>query len=342
MSVVVLSRHGGVDRLRTTTVPRPPPEADQVRVRVHRIGINYAEVLSRRGEYGWAPPLPYVLGMEAYGRIDAVGPQSSRQIGEPVVVGAQHGCYAEYVVVPERQALPAIAGFSPDENAAFPVNYITAWVALFEMARLRPTDRVLVQAAAGGVGTAVVQLAKRFGCTVYGTAGSDEKLALLRRLGVDHAINYRRQDFEAEVRALVGEGGIDVVVELVGGEVYRKSLRLLAPFGRIVIGGLAGVRFRRRNPFSWWSTWRALPRARLGAMARGSQGVMATHVGYLLEHPQVLARVWGELVEFVERHGIRPVVGATFGFEELAKAHELMESRRSAGKVVVRVMDEES
>jgi len=272
MRAVHLSRHGGVDVLRPMMVPRPEPQAGQVRVRVHHIGINYAEVLSRRGEYGWAPRLPYVPGMEAYGRIDAVGPQSARQVGEAVVVGAQHGCYAESVVVPERQALPALAGFSADENAAFPVNYITAWVALFELARLRPGDRVLVQAAAGGVGTAAVQLAKRLGCTVYGTAGSDEKLALLRRLGVDHAINYRRQDFEAEVRAVAGAGGIDVVLELVGGEVHRKSVRLLAPFGRVVVAGLAGVRFRLRNPLTWWSTWRALPRARLGEMARGSQG----------------------------------------------------------------------
>ena len=340
MRRVLLSRHDGVDLLRPTTAPLPEPRAGEVRVRIHRIGINYAEVLSRRGEYGWAPRLPYVLGMEAYGRIDAAGPQSTRQVGEPVVVGAQHGCYAEHVVVPERQALPAIAGFSPDENAAFPVNYITAWVALFEMARLRPGDRVLVQAAAGGVGTAAVQLAKRLGCTVFGTAGSDEKLALLRRLGVDHAINYRRGDFAGELRAVAGEGGIDVVLELVGGEVYRQAVRLLAPFGRVVVAGLAGVRFRLRNPLTWWSTWRALPRARLGDMARGSHGVMATHVGYLLERPDLLARVWRDLVAFVEHHGIRPVVGATFDFDQLPQAHALMESRRSVGKIVVRVAED--
>src|SRR5262245_7367309 len=130
MRAIVLRSHGGVDVLRAESVPAALPGSDEVRVRIHRIGVNYAEVLSRRGEYGWAPPLPYVPGMEAYGRIDAVGPHSTRQVGEAVVVGAQHGCYAERVVVPERQALPAIGGFSPDENAAFPVNYITAWVAL--------------------------------------------------------------------------------------------------------------------------------------------------------------------------------------------------------------------
>jgi NADPH2:quinone reductase len=350
MRAVVLARHGGVELLRPTAVPLPVPLGDQVRVRVERIGVNYAEVLSRRGEYGWAPRLPYVPGMEAYGRIDAVGPEAARQVGEAVVVGAQHGCYAEQVVVPERQALPAIAGFSPEENAAFTVNYVTAWVALFEMARLRPTDRVLVQAAAGGVGTAALQLAKRFGCTVYGTAGSDEKLALLRGLGVDGAASYRRgpdarpDDLAAELRALVlrgepdaGEGGIDVLLELVGGEAHRQAVQVLAPLGRVVVAGLAGVRFRLRNPLTWWSTWRALPRARLGAMARASQGVLATHVGYLLERPALLARVWRELVAFVEGHSIRPVLGATFDFDELPRAHALIESRRSVGKVVVRV-----
>lgn len=337
MRAVVLARHGGVEVLRPTTVALPVPAGDEVRVRIECIGVNYAEVLSRRGEYGWAPPLPYVPGMEAYGRIDAVGPQARRQIGEAVIVGAQHGCYAEQVVVPERQALPAIASYSPDENAAFAVNYVTAWVALFEMARLRPADRVLVQAAAGGVGTAAVQLAKAHGCTVFGAAGSDEKVELVQRLGADRGIDYRRQDLATELRALAGERGIDVLLELVGGDVHRQAMRQLAPFGRVVVAGLAGMRFRRRNPLTWWSAWRMLPRVKLGEMALGSYGMLATHVGYLLEQPALLAKLWRDLVSFVEQHGIRPVVGSTFAFDELPQAHALLESRRSVGKVVVRI-----
>lgn len=338
MRAVVLSRHGAPRVLALSEVPTPAPEGDQVRVRVRTIGINYAEVLSRKGLYGWAPPLPYVPGMEAYGEIDAVGPAAGdRRVGEPVIVGAQRGCYAEQVCVPEHQARPAIASYSPVENAAFAVNYVTAWVSLFEMARLRPTDRVLVQAAAGGVGTAAVQLAKRFGCTVYGTAGSDGKVEALRGLGIDHAVNYRTRDFEQEVASLSGGRSVDVVLELVGGEVYRKSLRLLAPFGRIVVAGFASLDLDRWNPLSWWRTWRAVPRADIQEMALRSYGVMATHVGYLLEEQARMSTLWDELTAFVREHGIRPVVDSTYPFEDIAKAHERLESRGHVGKIVVQV-----
>ena len=137
--------------MRVRVVPDPTPTTGEVRVHVEAIGVNYAEVLSRKGQYGWSPAMPYTLGMEATGTIDLLGAGVDRRaIGERVIVGAQHGAYAEKIVVPERQALPAIASFSTEENAAFAVNYLTAWVALIEMARLRPADRVLVSAAAGG------------------------------------------------------------------------------------------------------------------------------------------------------------------------------------------------
>ena len=338
MKAVVLTRHGPPSVLRLSDVPVPVPERDQVRVRLRAIGINWAEVLSRKGLYGWAPPLPYIPGMEGYGEIDAVGPAASdRVIGERVIVGAQYGCYAEFVCVPAHQALPAPSAYSPEESAAFAVNYLTAWVALFEMARLRPSDRVLVQAAAGGVGTAAVQLAKRFGCTVYGTAGTDAKVEALRGLGVDGAVNYRTHDFETALAAGRGDGRVDVVLELVGGEVYRKSLRMLAPFGRIVVAGFASLDLNKWNPVSWWRTWRAIPRADVRAMAVGSHGVLATHIGYLLPERARLAAIWAELTSFVERQSIHPVIGASFPFTEIAEAHRRLESRQNVGKIVVRV-----
>jgi NADPH:quinone reductase-like Zn-dependent oxidoreductase len=338
MRAVVLARHGPASSLRVSTVPEPAPGPGELRVRIRAIGINWAEVLSRKGLYTWAPPLPYVLGMEAFGEIDAIGSGvAGRRLGELVIVGAQTGTYAEMLCVDESQARPALPGLSPDENAAFAVNYMTAWVALFEMARLRPSDRVLVQAAAGGVGTAAVQLAKRFGCTVYGTAGSDAKVAALSRLGVDHAVNYRTRDFEPEVRAASGGYGVDVVLELVGGEVFRKSVRLLAPFGRVVVAGFASMNLQRWNPLSLWRTWRAIPRADVRAMAIASRSLGATHIGYLLPHRERMAALWTDLAGFVARHGIRPVVGSVFPLDEIARAHERLESRENVGKVVVRV-----
>lgn len=338
MKAIVLDRHGGPEVLRVREVPDPEPGAGQVRVRVDAIGINYAEVLSRKGLYGWAPPMPYTPGMEATGTLDALGPGvQGRTIGERVIVGAQFGAYAERIVVPEPQALPAIHGYSTDENAAVAVNYITAWVALMEMARLRPSDRVLVTAAAGGVGTAAVQIATCFGCATVGMAGSDAKLEQIRALGAESAVNYRCADFQARLAEAAGPGKFDVVVEVVGAEVFRAVWPVLAPFGRIVVAGFASLALQKWNPLSWLRTWRDLPKADIRTLAPASAGVMATHVGYLLDDPPRLTRIWGELMAFVAAHGIRPVVGATFAFDEMTEAHRLMESRRSVGKIVVRM-----
>lgn len=338
MKAVMLARHGGPEVLRVSDVPEPVPGAGQVRVRLEAIGINYAEVLSRKGLYGWAPRLPYTPGMEGTGTIDAIGPGViGRAVGERVIVGAQFGAYAEQIVVPATQALPAMPGYSTDENAAFAVNYLTAWVALVELARLRPDDRVLVTAAAGGVGTAAVQLATRFGCAVIAMAGSDEKLDRARTLGAVAGVNYRRPGFERALREAVGPEGVDVALELVGGDVHRAVWPVLAPFGRVVVAGFASLDLQRWNPLSWWRTWRDLPRADVQTLATGSHGLLATHLGYLLPDAPRLTRVWTELTAFAQAHGIRPVIAATFPFDEIAEAHRLLESRGSIGKVVVRV-----
>jgi NADPH:quinone reductase-like Zn-dependent oxidoreductase len=338
MRAIVLDRHGRPEVLRVRAVPDPVPGAGEVRVRLEAIGVNFAEVLSRKGQYDWAPAIPYIPGMEGTGAIDLLGAGvEGRAMGERVTVGAQCGAYAEWIVVPERQALPAIADFSTEENAALAVNYLTAWVALMEMARLRRTDRVLVTAAAGGVGTAAIQIATRFGCATVGLAGSDAKLEAIRALGAEAAVNYRRSGFEAGLRRAAGPAGFDVVLEVVGGEVFRAVWPVLAPFGRVVVAGFASLALQRWNPLSWLRTWRDLPKADIRSLAPASHGLLATHLGYLLADPPRLARMWKALTEFVAVHRIRPVVGARFSLDDMAEAHRLLESRQSVGKIVVRV-----
>lgn len=337
MKAYRLTRHGRPQVLSPVELDVPEPQRDEVRVRVEAIGLNYAEVLSRRGQYGWAPPLPYVLGMEAYGEVEAAGPGvRSRKSGDKVIVLGQYGAYAEKVVASEARTLPAVEDYSPAENAAVAVNYLTAWVSLFEMARLRPSDRVLVHSAAGGVGTAAVQLAKRFGCEVAGAVGGDRKLETVRALGADFAFNYRSPDAEAQLAQRFGAAGIDVVVALVAGEPYRAALRSLAPFGRVVVAGVAGLQIDRFNPLSWLRAWRDLPRPDVRRMAVGSYGVLATHLGYLLRYPERLPQVWSALRSFLDTHRIRPLVGRELPFERMADAHALMESRESVGKIVIR------
>ena len=338
MKAILLTKTGKPTVLKFHDLPVPEPRAGEVRVKTETIGINYAEVLSRKGLYGWAPKKPYVPGMEAYGQIDKVGEGvKAREIGQKVIIGTQFGCYAEYVVVKEPKALPAISRFSPEENAAFSVNFMTAWVSLFEMARMRLTDSVLINIAAGGVGSAAVQLAKKYGCIVYGTVGSDEKIDLVNNLQIDRAINYRKEDFEEEIKKTTDGAGVDVVLEMVGGDVYKKSLRLLKPLGRLVVAGFASLDYKVWNPVSLWNTWRAIPRANILKMSERSYGVSSSHLGYLLKYPDLMGGVWRDLVYFVEKHQLKPIVGKVYDFEEIAKAHEFMESRKSVGKIVLKV-----
>jgi NADPH2:quinone reductase len=337
MRAWLLSRTGGPDVLRLTDMPTPSPGVGQLLVRVEAIGINYAEILSRKGLYGWAPKRPYVPGMEAVGIIEAIGPAvTGLEVGQRIICGMQHGAYAERVVVNAGTALPALSGFSLEENAAYAVNFVTAWVVLVEMARLRATDRVAITAAAGGVGTAAVQIAVAHGCPVLGLAGSDAKLERVRALGATRTVSYRRPDFRERLAEATADGGLDVVLESVGGDVYRACLRRLAPFGRIVVVGYAGLDYALWNPLSWWRAWKGAPRMNVMQASMMSTGVMSTHIGYLLPDEDRLLRIWAALTDFTRAHDLRPIVGRTFAFEELPEAHRFMESRESVGKLVVR------
>ena len=276
--------------------------------------------------------------MEAYGEIVEISPGIAKdRIGEKVIFGTQFGTYAEFITIPETQILNVIPGYTPNENAAFPVNYLTSWVALMEMARLRSSDCILIQAAAGGVGTAAVQIAKAYNCTVFGTASTDDKIELLKKIGVDYPINYLKNDFYEIIKKNTDEDGIDVVLELVGGEVFQKSIQLLNPFGRIIVAGFASLNLNKWNPVSWWKTWKAIPRASVANLGESSTGLLATHLGYLLKKPDLLMSTWKQLVEFVDSNTIKPIIGEVFNFEEIPKAHQSIESRESKGKIVINV-----
>ncbi len=322
--------------LKVSEVGEVTPETDEVKIRVETIGINYAEILSRRGQYSWAPKLPYVPGMEAFGEIVEIGSSvTDRKIGDKVIVGGQTGSYAEYMCVKSYLAFAPPTSFSPEENASVLVNYMTAWIALKKLARLQSDDKVLIQAAAGGVGTAAVQIAHKYGCKVYGTASKSEKLELIRKLGTNVAINYATDDFEQIIKQ--EDGGVDVVLEVVGGEVYRRSISSLNPFGRLIIAGFASISLKKWNPVTYVKTWRDAPKVNVMEMAKGSYGVMATHIGYLTGMPQVATETVQEMLAFIDKHNIRPVVGKTFSFDQLPEAHDWIESRESFGKVVIKL-----
>lgn len=336
MKAYLLTKTGKPEVLKISNIDKPTPREDEVLIRSEAIGINYAEILSRKGQYQWAPEKPYIPGMEAYGEVIALGSKvSTHKVGDKVICGGQFGSYGEYFCTKEWLAFPGISGFSAEENAALLVNFMTAWVALVKLGRLNEGEQILIHAGAGGVGSAAIKLGKALGCKVYATAGSDEKVKLMKELGADIPINYRSQDF---VKVLNGHGveSVDFVLEVVGGEVFKKSINLLHPFGRLVVAGYASIPYKKWNPFTWWPTWRDAPKAQIMDMAKKSIGIFATHIGYLTGREEVAKQVVQEMYDFVAKHKLKPLVGKTFAFDQMAEAHAYMESRKSVGKIIVK------
>ncbi|MES0490647.1 MAG: zinc-binding dehydrogenase, partial [Leptospirales bacterium] len=197
MKAYVLKKHGPAESLKISEIEKPEPGPGQVRVKVKTIGLNYAEILSRKGIYNWSPKRPYTLGMECYGVIDSVGENVKRKVGEKVIAGSQFGSYAEYIVVDEHLALKAIPGFNENEQAAVLVNFLTAYIALFELARIRPSDSVLITSAAGGVGSAAIMFAKALGCKIAGASGGKDKI--VRSVGADFSVDYRNENWKEKL-----------------------------------------------------------------------------------------------------------------------------------------------
>ncbi|MEQ9219625.1 MAG: zinc-binding dehydrogenase [Cyclobacteriaceae bacterium] len=336
MKAYLLTKTGKPEVLKISNIDKPTPREDEVLIRSEAIGINYAEILSRKGQYQWAPEKPYIPGMEAYGEVIALGSKvTTHKVGDKVICGGQFGSYGEYFCTKEWLAFPGISGYSAEENAALLVNFMTAWVALVKLGRLNEGEQILIHAGAGGVGSAAIKLGKAMGCKVYATAGSDEKVKLMKGLGADIPINYRTQDF---VKVLDGHGveSVDFVLEVVGGEVFKKSINLLHPFGRLVVAGYASIPYKKWNPLTWWPTWRDAPKAQIMDMAKKSIGIFATHIGYLTGREEVAKQVVQEMYDFVAKHELKPLVGKTFAFDQMAEAHAYMESRKSVGKIIVK------
>ncbi len=335
MKAYQLRRTGKPRILRMEEIREPTPVGGEVKVKIEAIGINYAEILSRKGQYSWAPKKPYVMGMECYGEIVELGEGVSKyKLGDKVIVGQQYGSYAEYTCASEHLCFPAIDDFSPEENAAYLVNFMTAWIALKKLCRVEKGERVLIQAAAGGVGTAAVQIGSALGCEIFGTASKEDKLELIKKLG-GKPINYRTHDF---YEAIMNDGGrVDCVLETVGGDVFKKSMRLLDTFGRLVVIGFASMNLKIWNPFSWVKTYLDAPKVNMMKMAMESKGVFASHIGYLTENENLTSEIWNELKQFIEKYELRPVVGKVFSFDNLPESHKWMESRNSVGKLVVKL-----
>ncbi|UCE13380.1 MAG: NADPH:quinone oxidoreductase family protein [Candidatus Heimdallarchaeota archaeon] len=341
MKAILLTKLGGADVLKPQEVPKPfIKNPNEVLIKIQFSGINFAEILARRGLYKWVPARKgFILGMEGAGIVEEVGDEvTDFKVGDPVIVARGFGCHAEYVVMEEKYVFPALQRLSLEQNAAFAGSFMTAYIALVRMARVELGETILVQAAAGALGTATVMLAKALGLKVAGTASSPEKIATLHKLGIELAINYSKEDFKELAMEWTDNKGVNVVLESVGGKIFNKSMQCLSPMGRLIFVGLSSVRFNKYNPLTWWSTYRLIPRVNLLDMLGKSQGILAFHVGRLLDDNYTeIKKSFVDLVDLVQRHKIFPIIGKIYQLNEITEAHRMIESRRNIGKIILKI-----
>jgi NADPH:quinone reductase-like Zn-dependent oxidoreductase len=336
MRQVVMRRHGPPDVLQVREVPERQPGAGELRIRVRAAGVNFADLLARQGLYPGAPKPPAVLGYEVAGHVDAVGPGvAGFSSGDRVVAVTPFGGYADQVVAASGAVFPTPPDLSDAEAAAIPVNYLTAAVALYKLANLAPGETVLVHSAAGGVGTAAVQLARLRRARIIGVA-SGAKLAALQAFGVDHPLDAHTSDTYAEVMRITAGRGVDVVLDPLGGRSFRTSYRMLAPLGRLVLYGAAGIMpGERRSILHVVREQWAMPRFSPMRLIFENRGVFGLHLGRLWGERHLLAPTMQMLLAEFRAGRLKPVVARTFPLEAAAEAHRFIHARQNIGKVVL-------
>ncbi len=316
---------------------QPVPGAQQALIRVEAFGLNFADVMARLGLYKAAPPLPSILGYDVVGTVVTCGPDvKSVQPGDRVVALTRFGGYAEYTIAAEEALGKISEEMAPGVATALSTQYCTAYFLAFEMANLQSGDQILIHAAAGGVGTALVQFARHKNCEIFGTCSSSEKINFLRENQVDHPINYKDVDFVEAVGEVIGDGGLDVIFDPLGGKSIKKGYRLLGAGGRILCYGVSSMNQAR----SIFGKLRVL--AEFGIyhpvqFLKNSRGMIGVNMLSIADKKAAkINRILRNVIQLAEEGILRPHVGGEFSVNQLSEAHDFLESRRSMGKIIVK------
>ncbi len=323
MKAIRINETGDAEVMRLEEIEKPAPKAGEVLIKIAAAGINYADLAQRQGAYLTRTQTPMTMGFEVAGTVEALGSGvTTPQVGTRVVALTAGG-YAEYTTAAANTVIPIPDTLDFNSAAAFPVQGITAYQLLHESTRMQAGESVLIHAAAGGVGTLAVQLAKLMGAkTVIGTASSAKKLELVRELGADVAINYTEEDWPEQVKKATGGKGPDVILEMVGGDIAEKSLQILAPFGRMVVYGAASG---ERVQF-----------AAIQLMHK-NQSVVGYWLTAWMSRPDKTAEAAQALMQYLASGKLRIIVGHTFPLENAVEAHKTIAERKTTGKVVLTV-----
>jgi NADPH2:quinone reductase len=316
--------HGGPEVMRIVSGPVPQPGPGEILIEVHAAGVNRPDIQQRRGAYPPPPGASPILGLEAAGRVAALGAGvEGWHVGDPVTALCNGGGYAEYVAVPAAQCLPPPEGYDHLRAAALPETYFTVWANLFQRGRLVRGETVLIHGGSSGIGTTAIQLAREFGARVFATAGNVDKCTACLRLGAEAAIDYNAQDFVEEVKRLTDGRGVDVVLDMVGGDYIARNLRCLALDGRLIqIAFLQGSKVREFDFLPVMTKRLTITGSTMRPRTTEQKGAIAA---------ELRARVWPILS--AGRCG--PVIYGTYALEDVAEAHRLMESSAHIGKIML-------
>ena len=341
MRAVVIPRHGGPDVLEVQERPDPIPGPGEVRVAVKAAGINFADLLARSGMYPDAPPAPCVVGYEVAGDVDQIGDGVTEfEPGDRVIAGSRFNGQAELVVTTVNAVVPLPDNLSYEQGAAIPVNYATAYAGLVLMGGAEEGDRVLIHAAAGGVGISATQIAKQRGAEVFGTASASKHDAI-RAQGVDHAIDYRNEDFAKAVMRITNGEGIDVAFDAIGPSSFRKDYKILRSGGRLICYGLSevqtgegrnlpgllkGVAAMTTATMPWWRSM---------LIMNENKGVFGLNMLKWWDREGTMNRALDPLLPAFASGALEPVVAEAFSFDRAADAHRFIHERRNIGKVVL-------
>ncbi|AXH00006.1 NADPH:quinone oxidoreductase family protein [Deinococcus wulumuqiensis] len=321
MKAMLVERTGTPDVMQLRDVPRPAPRAGQVLLRVEAVGVNFADVLNVAGQYLTAPKLPHIPGMELAGTVEALGEGvSGVQVGQRVAALGGTGGLAEYAAVPAAGLVPVPDSFTPAQAAAFPVSYMTAYHALKTLGRGEAGEWVLVQAAAGALGTASVQLAVALGMKVIALASTEEKLQIARDLGADVTILQDDPERVQKVREAAGGQGVPLLLEVVGGARFEESLKMVAPLGRIVFIGNASREEVSLNP---------------AALMKRNISVTGLWLTSLMTDPRISAAAAQGLTPLIASGKVVPQVGPTYALTDSPRAFQDMLDRKTTGKVII-------
>jgi synaptic vesicle membrane protein VAT-1 len=338
MRAVWITRPAGPAALEVRETADPEPAPGQVRIRVRAAGLNFADVMAAQGLYPDAPKPPCVVGYEAAGVIDAAGEGThDYAAGQRVLALTHFGGHADVVCVPTEQVLPMPDAMSFEEAAAIPVNYLTAYHMLFRVANVRPGERVLVHMAAGGVGTAVLQLCRTVDdLEVFGTA-SAAKHEVREAEGCTHPIDHHATDYAAEVSRLTAGEGVDIVLDPLGGHDWRKGLKLLRPCGRLVAYGFANLASgQRRRPARLASQIAGIPVLTPLGLMNHNRTISGVNIGHLWEQIAVLREELQAVLALWDQGSIKPLIDKTYTFAEAATAHRRILQHHNTGKIVLK------